>query len=150
MFDWALDTYLLDLHVFCTTSIYLLRNLWKETYDRYLFFSKAVAWGPVTTLLKQYNTSSFLCPNTLFSEDRQGLLSFFERMELVLIPGEAFCWFDGLYSTVHFEVSSWDQSTSLQNGVNISRFWMANYQLDSLWHESNGSLWTFVSLDSRK
>ena len=62
---------------------------------------------------------------------------FYEVIKLVLIPGEAFYWFDGLYSKVHFEVSSWDQSTSLQDGLNISRFWMANYQLDGLWHESS-------------
>ena len=49
-----------------------LKNiLWRRS-----FFSKAVAWGPVTTLLKQYITSSFLCANALFSEDRWGLLSF--------------------------------------------------------------------------
>ena len=40
---------------------------------------------------------------------------FFEVIKLVLILGEAFYLFDGLYSTVHFEVSSWNQSTSFQN-----------------------------------
>ena len=94
-------------------------NLYKileKTLWQISFFSKAVAWGPVTTLLKQYINSSFLCANALFSEDRRGLI------KLVLVPGEAFYWFEGLYNTVHFEVSSWDQSTYLQNGLNISRF----------------------------
>ena len=48
----------------------LKKNLWQIS-----FFSNAVARGPVTTLLKQYITSSFLCASALFSEDRQGLLS---------------------------------------------------------------------------
>ena len=47
---------------------------------------------------------------------------FYEVMQLVLIPGEAFCLFDSLYSTVHFEVSSWDQSIFLQNDLNIKDF----------------------------
>ena len=54
-----------------------------------------------------------------------------------MIRQEAFNLFYGLYSTVHFEVSSWDQSTFLQNGLDMQRFWMANYQLGSLLHESN-------------
>ena len=57
---------------------------------------------------------------------------FYEVEKLVLIPEEDLYLFYGLYSTVHFKVPSWDQSTSLQNGLNIKRFWMANYQLGSL------------------
>ena len=57
---------------------------------------------------------------------------FYEVIKLVLILGEVFYSFEGLYSAVHFEASSWDQSTSLQNGLNIIRFWMANYQFDGL------------------
>ena len=47
---------------------------------------------------------------------------FYEVIKLVMIQGEVFYVLEGLDSRVHFEVSSWDQRTFLQNGLNNKDF----------------------------